>query len=338
VDSPENRKWFEHWLAYPLQNPGTKLGTAVLIWSLSHGVGKTAVSDVMRRIYGQDNCSAITDIDLASTFNEWAENKQWIYNEEIDVGFSEKRSVANLMKPMITQKIIRINPKHIRPYRLPDRSNFYFNSNHPDSMRVENSDRRYFIHEVTRMPKDGEFYVRFFKWLESGGAAAVFKHLLDLDLGNSNPNGHAPMTNSKAEMISINRTNADSWAMTLKENPDSILQIEGLVVPLFYWREEELWEIFRVANPDIRNVSVMRIALKKAKVGTFRNQIRCGGYGKVKLRQIRPITGNLSDVEIGRSMVLERRTWFDELKRKKYYPAEAVRIFVLLKFDKSGED
>lgn len=330
ASAPKNKEWFEQWLAYPIQHPGAKLGTAVLIWSLFQGVGKTAVGEVMQRIYGPENCSAITDNDLNSNFNSWAENKQWIYNEEIDVGrFDEKKSIANLMKPMITRKIITINAKHIRPYRLPDRSNFYFNSNYPNSIPVEDSDRRYFIHEVSGQPKDPKFYTRLFRWLERGGAAAVFDHLLKLDLKGFDPNGHAPMTNSKAEMISMNRNNADSWAMRLKEDPDSILQFCDLIIPLVYLREGELWEIFHPANPEIRNISVMRVALKKVGIGTpTRNQIRCGPYGKTKLRAVRRVAGKPTDAEIGRAMINERKKWMHELKSGGYNP-ELLRVFGL---------
>src|SRR5205823_694668 len=162
---------------------------------------------------------------------------------EVDVGFGEKRSIANRMKAMITQKTNRINPKHLKPYRLPDRANFYFNSNYPDAMRVENSDRRYFIHEVQGQPKERKFYADFFQWIANGGAAAVFAHLLELDLTGFHPDGHAPMTNSKAEMIAINRGNADTWAMKLKDNPDATLTINNRPIPLVYWREEEVWEV-----------------------------------------------------------------------------------------------
>src|SRR5262249_53018097 len=36
----EDRRWFEQWLAYPLQYPGTKLHTAAVLWSRENSTGK----------------------------------------------------------------------------------------------------------------------------------------------------------------------------------------------------------------------------------------------------------------------------------------------------------
>jgi hypothetical protein len=35
------RKWFGQWIAYPLQHLGAKLETAVILWSVQQGTGKT---------------------------------------------------------------------------------------------------------------------------------------------------------------------------------------------------------------------------------------------------------------------------------------------------------
>ena len=51
---PDAAKWFVLWLAYPLQHPGTKLHTAVVMWSPIEGVGKSMFGYTMKRIYGDN--------------------------------------------------------------------------------------------------------------------------------------------------------------------------------------------------------------------------------------------------------------------------------------------
>ncbi len=50
-DDPEARKWFEHWVAYPIQHPGTKLSTAVLLWGVQ-GAGKSLLGETIGGLYG----------------------------------------------------------------------------------------------------------------------------------------------------------------------------------------------------------------------------------------------------------------------------------------------
>lgn len=42
---PDMRRWFEQWAAYPIQHPGEKLTTAVVLWSAKQGVGKSMIGE-----------------------------------------------------------------------------------------------------------------------------------------------------------------------------------------------------------------------------------------------------------------------------------------------------
>ncbi len=68
-DEPEFLKWFLQWLAYPLQHPGTKLNSSVVLWSPEQGVGKTFVGLIMGDIYGE-NYLNLTQEALHGHFNE----------------------------------------------------------------------------------------------------------------------------------------------------------------------------------------------------------------------------------------------------------------------------
>ena len=124
------------------------------MWSLKHGTGKSTVGYTMGRIYGK-NYVEIRDHDLNSLFNEWAENRQFVMGDEI-TGGEQKRDIADRMKSTITQKEIRINAKYVPSYTVPDRINYFFTSNHADAFFVEDTDRRYFVHQITADPKPME--------------------------------------------------------------------------------------------------------------------------------------------------------------------------------------
>lgn len=240
-EKPEYVKWFEQWLAYPLQHPGVKLFSAVVMWGGLHGSGKSLTGYTMGRIYGK-NFSEIADRDLLGNFNEWAENRQFVMGDEITGG--EKRLSGDRMKSLITQRFLRVNPKYISTYTVPDCINYFFTSNHPDSFFLEDSDRRYFVHEVRVRPLSDAFYKEYDKWYKSDAMGALFWYLLNLDLTGFNPSGRPPDTGSKREMIDLGRSDAGAWCAALREDPAQMLSVGGKPLPYSLMTSEELHALF----------------------------------------------------------------------------------------------
>lgn len=238
----EDRKWFEQWLAYPLQFPGEKLYSAAVFWGIHHGTGKSLVGYTMFKIYGA-NATEIGDRDLYSNHNEWAEHRQFVMGDEITGG--DKRNTADRMKSMITQKQLRLNPKYVPSYVVPDHINYYFTSNHPDAFFLEDTDRRFFIHEVKTRPLEQDYYKNYMKWLEQEqGAEHLFWHFLHLDLTGFDPQGHAPSTASKIEMIDTGRSDLGSWVARLREDPDRVLRLGNKELKYTLFTSEELRMIY----------------------------------------------------------------------------------------------
>lgn len=215
-----SRKWFEQWLAYPLQNPGVKMFSSAVIHGVFHGTGKSLLGYTMGEIYGK-NFTEISQNDLHASFNDWAEGKQFIMGD--DVTGSDKRADADFLKKLITQKEIRVNLKYLPAYTVRDCINYFFTANHPDAFFLEDNDRRFFIHEVVVGPLGNEFYQRYDKWLKEGGAKHVFDYLLNLDVSDFKPFAPAYMTSAKERMIENVRSDLGSWVRQLKVNADYVM-------------------------------------------------------------------------------------------------------------------
>lgn len=215
------RKWFEQWLAYPLQNPGVKMFSSAVIHGVFHGTGKSLLGYTMGEIYGK-NFTEIAGQDLHASFNDWAEGKQFIMGD--DVTGSDKRADADFLKKLITQKELRVNVKYLPAYTVKDCINYFFTANHPDSFFLEDNDRRFFIHEVVVGPLGNEFYQRYDAWLKSGGAKYVFNYLLNLDISDFKPFAPAFMTQAKQRMIENVRSDLGSWVRQLKTNATYIME------------------------------------------------------------------------------------------------------------------
>ena len=220
----KERQWFLQWLAAPLQTPGLKLRNGVVLWGENTGTGKTAIGQTMRRIYG-DNFGVIETKHFHSNFNSHVVGKQFILGDEISV--TEKRSVSERLKSMLTQEQVLVEEKYQIPYFIEDHVNYYFTSNYPDAFYVEENDRRFFIHEVTSRPMSAaESRTYFDLWLPHG-ASALFDYLLNVDLAGFDPFDRPPLTAAKTEMIQMGVGDIRRWIEDAKRDPVGVLKQSG---------------------------------------------------------------------------------------------------------------
>lgn len=224
-DGSEHRRWFEQWLAYPLQHPGEKLFSAVAIWGVMTGTGKSLIGETMLRIYGK-NGVGIGDTELRGDFNEWAANKQFVLGDEVTG--NDKRQEADKLKRLITQPRMRINAKYVPTFFVPDCANYYFTSNHPDAFFLDDADRRFFIWEAPNTPQPDSFYQEYDRWYKNGGAGHLFHHLMQVDLKGFNPMSRPPTTSAKRAMIRDSKSDVGAWCLALREDPTTQLRAWNL--------------------------------------------------------------------------------------------------------------
>lgn len=220
IQSIERWEWLLQWLAYPVQYPGAKLHTAVVIWSVEQGTGKSLIGDVMCDIYGRSNSSKITSDNLEDASNEWIARKQFIMGEEVMQ--SATRAEMGILKSMITGDVVHVNVKYVPRYSVANRANIYLNSNQLDAMRLERNDRRMFVGTLTDT-RDAKFWAEITKWRAAGGAS-FFRHYLEnrVSLQGFNPNGAAPVTTEKQLMTYRSLGAFDQWCADLLSDPDTI--------------------------------------------------------------------------------------------------------------------
>ncbi len=234
-------EWFLDWCAYPLQYPGTKLFSSVVLHGIRHGTGKSLIGYTLGRIYGK-NFTEISQMDLHNSFNEWAEGKQFVMGD--DVTGSNKRQDADFLKKLITQQELRVNMKYVPTYVVPDCINYFFTANHPDSFFLEDDDRRFFIHEVQVGPLDEAFYMAYDLWLETGGAAAVFQWLCARDVSQFNPAAPAFKTMAKERMIANVQSDLAGWVRSLLATPDYVLRVGEIALTSDLLTSKELLHLY----------------------------------------------------------------------------------------------
>ncbi len=257
--------WFMDWIAYPIQYPGTKMLTAVLMQSIKHGTGKGSLAMCIQEMYGE-NAKIIDNSQLNMPFNEWAINKQFIIGDEILN--KDKRGEADKIKNLITRPEITINKKNQPTYTTPDCINYFFTSNHPDPLNLEPDDRRVFVHEI----KSGcEISLRQGQELQSFREGQGTSHLLNYFINEHKISkgfdyrARPPMTASKMELIDHSLTDVERFLTELKLNPNEMLTISGVPIDRDLFSTTQIAHIFDAHVNNNKKISITAIgkALKK---------------------------------------------------------------------------
>jgi len=214
--------WFIRWCAYPIQHPGTKLASAVVLHG-EEGIGKGLLAHGLSLVYGQ-NFLKIGQDELESPFNSWLAHRQFIFGDEATG--SEHRKYAAKLKGLITSETAMINEKYDKKFELVVCANFLFASNDADAFTMDDKDRRYFVHEGPAQPREHAFYAKISNWLKKDPLAGpnLFYYLLhQVDLGSFEPFDRPPVTQAKRAMIEATAPDILTWCRQLITEPELAL-------------------------------------------------------------------------------------------------------------------
>lgn len=201
--------WMLCWLAYPLQNPGAKLRTSIVMHG-DEGAGKNFLFDMVVAIYGKYGALVGQD-ELEDKFNDWRSCKLFVVGDEVS-SRAELVHNKNRLKALITSTTVQINPKNLPRREEANHINIVFLSNELQPLALDNSDRRYLV-VYTPRAKDFSYYKQLGQWREAGGIEAFYHYLLNYPLKDFDPYSPAPMTDAKTALIGLNRKSPELfWA------------------------------------------------------------------------------------------------------------------------------
>jgi hypothetical protein len=218
-EDPAVFDWVLKWIAYPLQHPGAKMETAIVMHG-EEGAGKNLFWAAVRDLYGA-YASVITQNELESQFNTWASRKLFMIANEV-VSRSELREHKGRLKNYITERELQINEKLLPLRTEENHMNFVFLSNETQPLALDRTDRRYLV--LWTPPARGpEFYAAAHDELLNGGAAGLYARLLELPLGEFNEHTKPLLTDAKRNLIEISKTPPelffDQWSTGLLPVP-----------------------------------------------------------------------------------------------------------------------
>ncbi|PLT21293.1 primase-helicase family protein [Psychrobacter sp. MES7-P7E] len=210
--------WVIRWLAIPLQRPGTKLDTALIVHGEIQGAGKSLFFDrIMTRIYG-DYSVILGQGQLESQYNDWVSNKLYALFEEIFSG-SDRYSQMGMVKQLITGNTIYINQKFMSGWKQDNYVNAIFLSNNMMPLSLEQNDRRHVVcYPKQKIP--APLLKEVADALDSTNnnmLRAFYTYLMKIELNGQTSHTPAIMTNSKRQLIRLSQPNwevfYDDWVI-----------------------------------------------------------------------------------------------------------------------------
>jgi putative DNA primase/helicase len=212
-------QWVLKWLAYPIQNPGAKMKTTLVVHG-PQGTGKNMFFDAYMAIFGKYG-RMVDQAAIEDKFNDWASGLLFVQFDEV-VARSEMYHIKNKLKSFITGDRIRINPKGRAAYEERNHVNAVFLSNEAMPVVLEEDDRR---HAVIWTPEklSPDFYRDTMREVLAGGVAALHHHLLHLDVGEFTNSSQPPMTAAKRELIDLSLDSPSRFIVAMERG-----DVEGL--------------------------------------------------------------------------------------------------------------
>jgi hypothetical protein len=109
------------------------------------GIGKGLLYELLERVHGNGNATAVRDTVFKAKFNSQLANKTLVCVDEFQL--REKEDIDRVKD--VANKAIEVERKGVDAQRLPNYASFYFTSNHVDAIRLGAGDRRFSIITLT---------------------------------------------------------------------------------------------------------------------------------------------------------------------------------------------
>lgn len=184
------------YMAACIQHVGVKFQWCPLIQG-TEGNGKSFLMRALIYAIGEKHSHLVNPKDIGNKFNAWLEGRVFAGIEEVHV--SDRRDLIDVLKIMITNDRIEIQPKGGDQYMGDNRVNFVMNTNYPDAIKKTKNDRRYCVfftpHQTYEdMMNDGmggDYFPNLYRWARADGYAITAHFLMNYAI----PDEFNPATN-----------------------------------------------------------------------------------------------------------------------------------------------
>ena len=195
IHDEDLRQWIIAWFAYPLQNPGSKLNSYLLIFGPS-GMGKDRFIKPFHSIYGKNSVTIGKDT-IKSSFTSLYSMRQFVQIDELARAKGDEDTVSQKVKALTTQEMVVVNRKGQPEYEIRNHANLVITSNYVDCIKLDQDDRRACVLKwMNSLDRRGDqrYWMAYSKWADTVGPGALYAWLLEKDISWFDPTAWAMAT------------------------------------------------------------------------------------------------------------------------------------------------
>lgn len=211
IADPREREILLDWLTYVYQNPGQRVGWALVLQG-GQGCGKSFFAVMMQHLMG----TAVANIEPAAIegrFTGWAHGSVLIVIEEVRISGTSRYTVLDRLKPFISNSYVAIEEKGRDHRTVPNFSSYLMFTNHQDAIPLGQGDRRYCaifsgIQSQEQLyanlgGKAGSetYFDALFATIHDHSDALAYHFSTRAVSSNFNAHGRAPETGARQQMI-----------------------------------------------------------------------------------------------------------------------------------------
>lgn len=188
-----------NWCAWALQNPTTHGEVALVLYSAKHGTGKGTLGHALRLQFGAHGLHITQPTHIVGKFNAHLAQTSLLFSDEaLFPGYKEHKAV---LKTMITEPTIMIEPKGINAFAMPNAIKLIMASNEKWVVAAGTDERRYAVFEVNddRAQNHNYFDAIRRQLYTQGGLGRMLYDLRRHDVRGWHPRNDIPQTAALAD-------------------------------------------------------------------------------------------------------------------------------------------
>ena len=205
IPHEKERNHFLEWSAYPLQYPGHKIRSAIILQSDEFQLGKGTLFDLHRDMLGHNNTRKIELAEALDKGKGYLINAQTVLIDEAKSSgsWSEKAQLINTLKTIITEGTIGVRQLYKEYSEQDTCTNYWINTNYKDAFPLPYNEVRYWVY-FSPAKRNQQMLDEFhLQRLQGNLAAGVMAELMERDLSKFNPLAPAPHTVYRDEMCQL---------------------------------------------------------------------------------------------------------------------------------------
>ena len=214
-------KYLITWLRTICKTPWNKTQSVLLFYS-PQGTGKGSfVNWLIKHLFGIHNSTYASVNTITQKHNKTLSNKIFLGVDELPTLEKQFHNLFDTLKGLITEPYITIEPKGFETYMIDNLCNFIFMTNNKNSIKIEKSDRRYVVFEISES-RIGDFAYWDFMHQQvftEDMANSFFKYLNEISDDDELVVNlrEIPNTKLRDEMKNMSMTNIELFIKDVKE-------------------------------------------------------------------------------------------------------------------------